>query len=208
MDRGILIEEGVLCFCQIVAFGLAAFVIFRKNIVPIIIKRLTIEGCLFSNAYLVAIATQHSYFWISLTAMLIAHSTWGLFYWSFAVEYLAMATQIDAKLHQSPKTDKLAYFVQLEKFIAAAYLIALIGVSIYEAVIYIKSDGKKTLWCYTELTVTGMCLLCTFFMLSAIWKILKNTRRAKSVRTSRKVWFHVLVFSIMTAGMVVNLFYY
>ena len=49
-----------------------------------------------------------------------------------------------------------------------------------------------------------MEILCTVFMTIAIHKILKYTRAAKSVRTSRKVWFHCLLFAILTLAMLVS----
>ena len=48
-----------------------------------------------------------------------------------------------------------------------------------------------------------MEILCTVFMAIAIRKILMYTRTCKSVKTYRKVWFHGLLFAILTLAMLV-----
>ena len=93
----------------------------------------------------------------------------------------------------------------LGRIVTVSYVFLIVGESVSEGVQYVLNGNRAAIYPANLIIVTAMEVLCTVIMAIAIRKILMYTRTCKSVKTSRKVWFHGLLFAILTLAMLVSM---
>lgn len=194
-----------LAVLQTIAYCVAATLIYKKTIVPATVVKLVVIGLVYCAAYLVQLLA-YDWWWIYVSSRTVADIAWGVFYWYFAVEYYASSAQIEAKLLLRPKSsDGVSFIMTLERIVTVSYVFLIVGESASESVQYVLNGDRAAIFPASLIIVTAMEILCTVFMAIAIRKILIYTRSCKSVKTSRKVWFHGLLFAILTVAMIVSM---